>query len=413
MKYQMLLDIVNSNIVFEAGAFRRTRMHKCTDIKSKEKFLLDVFDDADFINELGKIRINIENEIKKFIIYLKSKLNDDQKIFENIESRIKSKERFHEKIYRKDYINLWDVCDDLQLNKRMVSQNLTDLIGFRINCFFWQDEEVIYKLLKDYYKNGLFEKIELNFNENKTQKNGHTINKVSGTYCNEKQEKFCFEIQIKSIMHNIWGEVEHKTIYKNKGYDPNIIDKKTITEQIFNILRASDKQLLTLLNKKQDEKELIISLFYEKTKEVVGLKCGTDILGEHYVGYFNIFSNIDNIKEYVAFSLINKEFEKKNVEYGSSNPEVKALSLMIKSKFPEYKLKCLYHIHEVLYNATSFDDFMIFLAKFLYDLYSVNDFDELDGFESFDEFDEDDSEMASKDFKENLLTLLEEKIGGC
>ena len=104
-------------------------MQKCTDIKSKETLLLEVFDDADFINELGKIRINIENEIKKFIIYLKSKLNEDQKIFENIESRIKSKERFHEKIYRKDYINLWDVCDDLQLNKRMVSQNLTDLIG--------------------------------------------------------------------------------------------------------------------------------------------------------------------------------------------------------------------------------------------------------------------------------------------
>ena len=182
----------------------------------------------------------------------------------------------------------------------MISKCLPDLLGFRINCFFWQDEEIIYNILKEYYDQKNFTNFTLNFSENKIQKNGHTIYKLSGIF----KEKYCFELQIKAIMHNIWGEVEHKTIYKNKNYDADISNKIAITEEVFNILQASDKQLVTLFKKKNSEKHLIYALFYEKTKEIVAQKCGTDILAAHYNGYFQIFSDSDNIqyiKKYVAF----------------------------------------------------------------------------------------------------------------
>ena len=209
-------------------------------LEKREKLLLEAFDDKAFIKEVKNIRLELEEELMRFILFLKENLTSEQKIFENIESRIKSIQSFREKIYRKDYIKNWNVSDDIRENQKLIVENLPDFIGFRITCFFWQDEEKIYNLLKLYYEQKNLNDIVLNFDENRKQKNGHTINKLSGKY----KQKYCFEIQIKSVMHNMWGEVEHKTIYKNRNYDATISNKKLITEEIFNILQASDKQLL-------------------------------------------------------------------------------------------------------------------------------------------------------------------------
>lgn len=379
-------------------------MYKTDELKAKESQLIDAFKDHEFEDDLKDVRLSIEKSLKEFITYLKTRLNEEQKIYENIESRIKSIESFQEKINRKDYIRIWSISDDKKSNQETIATHLPDLLGFRINCFFWQDEKVIYDILKEYYDQGNFHDTILNFSENTKQQNGHNIYKLSGIY----NKQYCFEIQIKSIMHNIWGEVEHKTIYKNRNYDVDIKNKKHITEEIFNILQASDRQLVSLFKNNNDEKQLIYALFFEKTKNMVAEKSGTEILARHYDGFFQIFANLDNykhIKQYVAYSLLDKEFPKLSVALTDFSEKVKVLKEQICSEFLEYNLKCLFYIYELIYDISSYGQFLLLLSKYIIDNYQFEEiYDESDAFG--------DSVETVEDCKNVLLTMLESKIGG-
>lgn len=384
-------------------------MHERNEIEKKEAVLVEAFSEGAFVKDIKNARLEIEEELTKFIDFLKQNLEPEQKIFENIESRIKGVGSFREKLYRKDYIKDWIVSEDIKENQKLIAKKLPDLIGFRITCFFWQDEEKIYNRLKAYYEQNNFKEIELNFNENRRQENGHQINKLSGMY----KQTICFEIQIKSIMHNMWGEVEHKTIYKNRNYDANISSKKAITEEIFNILQASDKQLLSIFKEKYEERQLLQALFYERTKQFVYDKCKTDILAKHYSAYFNLFSNseeLEVIKQYVAYSLLEQEFSRKEVELNDLNPVICELKERIKVEFREYNLKCLFYISEIILMIDEYEAFLTYLSKYLIEQsgYGVVDEEEFEGEDVFDE----DTFEESDDYQESILVLLNQKIGG-
>ena len=389
-------------------------MFNTEELKKKEGYLLAAFQDSDFERKLKEVRFEIEKELKTFITYLKSKLDEGQKVYENIESRVKSNQSFREKIYRKDYIKIWEISDNKKDNQELITMHLPDLLGFRINCFFWQDEEVIYEKLREYYGQNKFSNITLNFSENTKQENGHTIYKLSGKY----NKQYSFEIQIKSIMHNIWGEVEHKTIYKNRDYDADILNKKAITEEVFNILRASDKQLVSLFKKQSDERQLTYALFYEKTKHIISKKTGTDILARHYNGYFGVFSDSENfkhIKRYVAYSLLEDKFDKQMVSIETFDERVKELDALITTEFLEYNLRCLYYIYELIYEVSDFECFTLLLSAYLLEEYIRNEDVEIDAFgededDEMDAFGEHDDE--NEDYKLSILTMLEDKIGG-
>ena len=380
-------------------------MYSMDELKEKEDQLIEAFTDPDFEEKLKVARSFIEDALKKFMLFLKDKLSEEQKIYENIESRIKTIASFREKIYRKDYIKNWEISDDKKTNQQTIASNLPDLLGFRINCFFWQDEIKIYGILKEYYDQGYFEQISLNFSENTKQQNGHNIYKISGIYNNQ----YCFELQIKSIMHNIWGEVEHKTIYKNRAYDVDIANRIAITEEIFNILQASDRQLVSLFKNNNDERQLVHALFFEKTKSMVADKSGTDILAKHYIRYFQVFMNQDyyeHIKQYVAYALLDHEFQKINVSFSVPIEKIQALKAQICEEFLEYNLKCLFYICELVYDIYDYEQFLLFLSNYILENYTFEDdiYDESDAFEEECEIEE--------DHENDILTMLESKIGG-
>lgn len=372
------------------------------ELDMKEKYLLEAFSDEKFISDINAVRLEIEGELNKFISFLKEKLLPEQKIFENVESRIKSKQSFQEKIHRKDYIKVWNVTEDKLTNQNLIATNLPDLLGFRINCFFWQDESIIYSHIEKYYNEHKFSNFYLNFSENKRQKNGHIIYKLSGAF----KKQYCFEIQIKSIMHNMWGEVEHKTIYKNREYDANLRDKKEITEQVFNILQASDKQLIALFKRHNDKKQLIYALFYEETKKEISKLSGTDILADHYDAYFQLLNNYDIIQKYVAYKLLGQEFHKETLPIINYNEKVKILKELITSEFLEYNLQCLYYIFSQLYEVVGYEDFMLRFSQMLLSRYCNEETQDPED----DAFAEE--EETDKDYSEDILNLLQDKMGG-
>lgn len=377
--------------------------------------LLEAFEDQEYQENLKDIRLKIEDEINIFLNYLQKELKAEQKIFGNIESRIKSLNSFTEKLSRKEYSNKWNISTDKQKNQKTISTKLTDLIGFRINCFFMEDEKQIYDLLKNYYEEKKFVNlIELDFTENTKQKNGLEIYKVSGKY----KEVYSFEIQIKSLFHNVWGEVEHKTIYKGRHFDTNLKSKKIITEQIFNILSASDKQLLEVFKSNQNERSLIQTLFYQKTQEKISAELNTNILSEIYQKYFEIFKNPKSFKlieDYVGHSLLGKDgYIKDAVEINKKETsKINKLNEELQNQFSQYELNGLYKISSLLIIFNNFNDFMNYFSEYLLTEIFLDIDDEYIDDINYDEFsDSADSYEEEESFQpviDHLSTILKKR----
>lgn len=398
-------------------------------LRSRKKLLEKAFMAKSFQADLTKMRLAIEKKLKEFLKIMHSELNDNQLFFNNVESRVKSPSSFMEKIERKDYLLTWDITNDITHNQQQIATKLSDLIGFRITCFFMQDEKDIYDLLRKVAVYEDFKDLHLNFDENTTQANGHTIYKVTGTYeapNHQWVKTCCFELQIKAIMHNIWGEVEHKTIYKEQDYDPYTDDKKKITEQIFNILQASDQQLVTLFSRKNDLDKLTCAMFYEQTKEDVQKQAHTKILGFHYKVFFHLFNKQnenEQIKQYVGSTLLGVPYARISTKSVAAPPKTDILADMIRKQFFHYNLNCLFLICKLLYELDDYNEFIPFLARYLLNIYDSPVSTEVDAFDSIsfgyspefgDEEEDDDVPTTTEtdiNMLEDILYHLHEKTG--
>jgi ppGpp synthetase/RelA/SpoT-type nucleotidyltranferase len=156
----------------------------------------------------------VEKELSNlFNIYL-NKYDD---VFIGINSRIKSPLSLKEKMLRNEFYLNFDGVDE-------VFENLHDLIGVSIQCRFISDEDKIMKLLYDFFikqNNGIFKCrsnknvfLHLDTPQPKLQRNGYPIYRIDGHYL-LNEETINFELQIKSLIHNFWSDVEHQIVYKN------------------------------------------------------------------------------------------------------------------------------------------------------------------------------------------------------
>jgi ppGpp synthetase/RelA/SpoT-type nucleotidyltranferase len=205
---------------------------------------LELFDFIDRTLELieGKSEAltRVAGELEKFF-------NDSLFIkdhFLNVNYRIKSAESLKEKILRHNFYMKYDTPESLV-------EDLSDLIGFRIECRFIEDEAKIYQdILRlfntqqegGYYSNPLNESISLNLEEKQPQiqKNGFEIYKIDGRY--EKVGVVVnYELQIKSMVNVFWGDIDHRVLYKNFNY--------MLTEDFFRDIMSSIKDNLTMIDR--------------------------------------------------------------------------------------------------------------------------------------------------------------------
>lgn len=375
--------------------------------KEQERYqaLIEAFSDQAFRDELetvkGKLNVWLE-EWMKGMPPLDTRIGN---VF-SIEARVKGLRTFEEKVYRKNYIQTWDVFTDKAENQAYITRTLTDLIGLRVNCHFVAYESYIYDYLNSTCDGQISKGFEFNFDENTTQKNGNKIYKFSGVF----QKLYHFEVQIKSIVHNVWGEVEHKTVYKNPVYDGYIEKKRQISSTLHDTMMASDKELYTLFNMKETETQLIQSLFFCETNvEVAGL-CKTNVLGVHYNSYFLSFPDLDDVKQYIICKLSETAFEKKTVTV-ESNEFFDALKKEVKKVFPKFYLTCLFNIDSILHEQKTYDDFLVYFLQHIIKV-EKDDFDE--AMEMDFEGDEDTMEDNSQQqIINDCLNRVDEILGGC
>lgn len=181
-----------------------------------------------------------KNDIEMLLQYLLK----DEDYFLNVISRVKSPGSVKEKILK------YDLYKKYTSPKELIS-GISDLIGVRIECRFIPDEEKVYMKLLDlfdtplgdgFYCNSTNEKVCVKLDEPQPQyqKNGFEIYKIDGRYQIEDRT-FNFELQIKSLVNNFWGDIEHRILYKNYSY--------LLTERFIKDMMGSIKENLTLIDK--------------------------------------------------------------------------------------------------------------------------------------------------------------------
>ncbi|WP_170061572.1 nucleotidyltransferase family protein [Terribacillus saccharophilus] len=173
----------------------------------------------------------------------------------SIHTRIKNEDSLGEKVIRSKVL-LFE-----KIEPETFIDNLKDIIGMRLVCLLNNDEKKLYEEIQKYFNisntehKGFF---ELEGNDKSSayllikhakqpeeQKNGKEIYKMECLWV-ENEQITPVELQIKSLVHMFWGELEHKLIYKNYAYDEQQSFYTDIMLSINDLLSNIDSQLTTI-----------------------------------------------------------------------------------------------------------------------------------------------------------------------
>jgi len=162
-----------------------------------------------------------------------------------VASRIKTRDSLKEKILRN---NLYK---DFPADRLVFEMH--DIIGVRLECRFFKDEEFLYKKICEVFSadqgEGMYSppgkkaiRLKLDAPQPEKQKNGFNIYRIDGSVV-YAGECYNFELQIKSLVNTFWSEIEHKLIYKNIKYSQSDNLLKELLNSIHESLTGVDHQL--------------------------------------------------------------------------------------------------------------------------------------------------------------------------
>lgn len=205
-----------------------------------------------------------------------------------LNGRVKKQDSLKEKIIRKPKL-----YDESKKNaKHFIDCILDDIIGIRIICLLNNNEQQIYNVLQSYFsKKTRIGETECFISDNQVtpfpclaysyeeqpvpQKNGKDIYKLKLKYFKSEDEFTNVELQIKSLTHMFWGELEHMLFYKNYKYtlDNEFYSKMMLS--INSILETLDTQLkdiqsqLSKNDKIKDTKDMITKVLYNSIHDEI------------------------------------------------------------------------------------------------------------------------------------------------
>ncbi len=168
-----------------------------------------------------------------------------------IHSRVKSEKSLREKMIRNQFYLFCRTPEDVLLN-------LSDLIGITLQCRFIRNEAELYNMLFRHVENtgseysrfiGTSDPIYLNLaaSQPQLQRNGFQIYRIDGYYI-FNNERVNFELQIKSLVHNFWSEIEHEVVYKNPYFVMYDRFNREMLGAIRDNLDVVDRQLEIMYN---------------------------------------------------------------------------------------------------------------------------------------------------------------------
>ena len=334
--------------------------------------LISYYDKGNNQKYILNMKDEIEKILEKFLGDLESSKEMTKKFSTGISSRIKSSDSLKEKIKRKDYMKEWGLDEKTSKEEffKTIMEKLPDLIGFRINCYFVEDEKNVFDKLTTYLKENSNFIIE--DSTNNRMKNGQIIYKLAGKYSKEG-DTISFEIQVKSYLLGVWGEVEHKLIYKKEHYDSRIDLKTKLINEMYGVLGGVDRQLRSIFQDNIGISQVKEELFYLYSRE--DMKDYNNSLGEHYINFFKlsklIYSYEKSRNHYLSKKIINEEFEKIIIEVKDTELDKK-----YEDYIDKYKLSMVYNIACVLYKIENEKIFLNHLIQELKERQTIDEEDE-------------------------------------
>jgi len=245
---------------------------------------------GEFINESCIILTNKTSDLKVITDKICNQLMKiyDQKCI-NVIGRVKSNTSLSEKIIRKRYFAKY------KGESSKLIENLSDLIGIRINCLLTKEETEIFEELKLNFmeKKEITYETGANQNEKTTvfhynnefsdffvdltsaqpekQENGKSIYRIAAKWKIDDANFINIEIQIKSSINVLWGEIEHKLFYKNYEY---LMSQEFYSEMMILLhenLDSVERQLELIKthledskDNVEDSKQILSKLLYKK-----------------------------------------------------------------------------------------------------------------------------------------------------
>ncbi len=350
-------------------------------------------------NELEEERQIIYDFIKEKVIGSLSSKNII------IQGRVKSSDSLREKVIRKNYYQEYNSNPSNFINK------LPDLIGIRLVCLLNDDEQVLVNDLRKLFnkKSEVFSgfycieesdecNLYIEFKEKPDlQKNKNPIFKFSCKWLHNQKE-FNIEIQIKSLIHMFWGELEHMLIYKNYNYllDSSFYDN--IMNSTYKLLKNVDNQLSVIQNHLQtndpskqlkEVKEMLAKILHKNIhkKIEICMDCKIDlrmvydsiihILFYEEVDSRNIFERASQyITKSLQFEIVESDLEmnEKNLVMPRLNGHADgikelciALDKLIKSEDVFWRI--FYCILSKLESKADYTDELIYLSGRIVDSY--------------------------------------------
>lgn len=266
---------------------------------------------------------NEKNRIEQYIINNFISRSDVKNI--NIQSRVKTVHSIGEKVIRKNgYIEYKD-------NPNNFVENLKDVIGVRLTCLLDSQEKEVYEQIVKFFDEpapeqlgscnsvGFHKILDATFpylivkhsNQPEKQKNGRDIFRLECKWIVSDTEFVNFELQIKSLVHMFWGEIEHELMYKNYYFNKDHEYFANTLGNMSDLLHLIDNELNSIqqhLTSLQDTEDIsrISDFFTEemsiniqpKIQEILEVEID---LRNVYIILNNMFINSKSSQEYNDF----------------------------------------------------------------------------------------------------------------
>jgi len=164
-------------------------------------------------------------------------------------SRVKSRDSLREKLLRNKFYLHSETPQD-------AIRSLSDLVGITLECRFIRNESELFREIRscfsetneDGYAISLTNPdivLNLGMPQPQLQRNGFAIYRVDGRF-RLNNSYIGFELQIKSLVHRFWSEIEHEVVYKNQEIIRNDRFMKRMLGSIRDSLDVVDHQLETV-----------------------------------------------------------------------------------------------------------------------------------------------------------------------
>lgn len=177
-------------------------------------------------------------------------MKEKEDVVISFSTRIKARKSLQEKLIRNNFYLQYASGEESLLN-------LHDLIGITIQCRFIRNENEIYQCLLNAFEGNTegyaqcrkddHTFLNLRMPQPQYQRNGFTIYRIDGYYT-FNNTRINFELQIKSLVHNFWSDIEHQVVYKNPDFVVYDRFNRSMLGAIRDNLDVVDRQLEIMYN---------------------------------------------------------------------------------------------------------------------------------------------------------------------